>query len=90
MKKRTFLFVTGKDFTAMLFDEMYDRQAFYEEMIKNEEKFKVIDKDGFYARITIVSGIIDDTMLELFYNEFIDYDFMKSTDLFEVESVENE
>ena len=84
-EKRVFLYVTGDDYSAMEFNEDYDKQLFYEDMVKEGVEKKIIDNGILYAEVYIYEfGSIDENFLYFVKNTIQDEDQSKQSDFFEV------
>lgn len=87
-EKRVFLHVSGDDHSAMVFSREYNTQDFYEQMVKDGVTEKVVDEDDFYAEIEIKEfRSVDEEFIEFIRDNFIDYDYSKDSDFFEVTPV---
>lgn len=85
VRKKVFLYVSGGDFSAMCFEQEYNIQEFYEEMIKKGITKTTIETDLVYANVEIKEfNDIDDSFIAFIRNNFIDYDMSKDRDFFEV------
>ena len=86
--KQVFLYVSGDDKAAMNFDSSFNRQDYYEQMVKDGVTERVIDEDIFYAEIEIKEfKAVDKEFVEFIRGNFIDYDYSKDSDFFEVTPV---
>ncbi|HDR4373469.1 TPA: hypothetical protein QCP80_003299 [Bacillus cereus] len=91
MAKRVFLLVSGDgDFDAMNFEKKFDKQEVYENMLKdgvtrtvvfNEEEWGV---DNIYVSIHEFD-VIDSEFISFMVTEFLDYDYLKAKNFYEVE-----
>jgi len=94
MSKRVFLEVSGEsDYSATTFDDHYNAQEEYEEMVKENVTEKVLFyTDGGYTdeiHLTIHEfGEIDDGFIQLAQYVWSDYDSTKGYDIFEVKVVD--
>lgn len=84
-QKRVFLYVSGEEYSAMNFDDKYNSQDFYEQMLEEGVTKKTIDEDDVYADVEIKEfAAIDEDFIDFIRNNFVDYDVSKDTDFFEV------
>ncbi|PEV64108.1 hypothetical protein [Bacillus thuringiensis] len=92
MTKRVFLLVSGDgDFDAMNFEKKFDKQEVYENMLKDgvtrttlthEEEWGV---DNIYVSIHEFD-VIDSEFIGFMVTEFLDYDYLKAKNFYEVEA----
>lgn len=81
-----YLYVKGEDFSAMVFEENFNPQKVYEEMIE-----KGVDSDSFECNDTWIEVKIKtfnevDPEFEIFVkSELCDYDVLKDSNLFRVD-----
>lgn len=89
MTKRVFLYATGDgDFPAMTFEQDYNCQNFYEEMVKENVTKKIIDTDEDYIVVKILEfDAVDEQFITFIRNEIMDYDHSKHSDFFEINPV---
>lgn len=79
-----FLYVKGNDYAALNFEEKYNPQEFYNQMVVENVTEKIL-KDDFYAEVEIKEfGVIDPDFLSFVQHELRDYDDTKHWDIFEV------
>lgn len=85
MKKRVFLYVNGEDYSALIFEENYDKQKFYEEMVRDGVTKRVIETETEYIEVEILEfGEIDDRFISFIRDRFMDYDYSKHSNFYEV------
>lgn len=90
MSKRVFLYVYGDDYSALHFDQEYDKQELYESMVNKNEKHRIIETDEFYIEIKIKEfGEIDDTFVQFIRDYLCDSDDLKNADIFEVKQIKH-
>lgn len=83
--KRVFLYVGGGDYSALNFEEHFNSQTVYQEMVENGEKERVIENDDYYIEVTIKEfGATDDEFIEFIQSEIQDYDESKHSNFYEV------
>jgi hypothetical protein len=83
--KSVFLLVEGEDFSALEFSKRHNIKDFYQKMISEGVKKKIINDDDYYAEVEIVEfGEVDDKFIDFVKNVLCDYDGLKATDLFKV------
>lgn len=88
MSKRVFLFVSGEEYSALLFVQNFNPQEVYENMVKENKRSISIDHDGFDIHVTIKEfNEIDPKFIEFIQSEVIDYDHTKHKDFIEVQPV---
>lgn len=88
MKRNVFLHVKGEGFPAMEFSQNYDAQKFYEEMVAEGVKEKLIETDEVYIEVEIKEfGEVDKTFIAFIRENFMEYDNTKEMDFFEVSPI---
>jgi hypothetical protein len=88
MSKRVFLFVEGYDYSAMIFEQEYNAQKVYEDMLAQGEGFVTLIGD---INVKIMEfGEIDDNFITFLNNDMFDYDSLKAKNFYEVRSVVDE
>lgn len=85
MNKRVFLYVTGDDYAALEFENNYDAQTVYEDMMENKENHIILD-DEFYCEVRIKEfDYVSDDLLGFVKSELCDYDDLKHANIYEVQ-----
>ncbi|KAF6565310.1 hypothetical protein G9G63_09120 [Paenibacillus sp. EKM202P] len=87
MNKSVFLYVRGDDYSALTFDQNFNAQEIYEDMVRNGESSRTIDGE-YYMDIDIEEfEKIDTRFVKWIKNNLCDYDQLKGSDIFEVKPV---
>lgn len=85
MSKRVFLYVIGDDYSALHFEDNFDSQEVYEQMIKEGVTSKSFEGENYYISVYIKEfGEIDDGFISFVLNSLMDYDSTKHTNIYEV------
>ena len=87
MKKSIFLYVTGEDFAAVLFERNFTKEAVYEEMVKEGVTHKVYENEyDYYIEVTIYEfDEVDEKFEEFIKQEFIQSDDGKQTNFYRIQ-----
>lgn len=91
MEKSVFLYVTGDggDYGAMYFEEQYDPQKVYEEMLAEGVTVKSLahpEYDDEFIDVAIREfGAVDDEFVFFVFDQFCDYDALKAANIYRVE-----
>jgi len=82
------LHVSGDDYSAMNFEQNFDAQTVYEEMVSKNETLKVISTDEYYIEVKIHEfGYVDDGFVCFLFESMFDYDSLKHECIYFVEEV---
>ncbi|ALS22154.1 hypothetical protein [Paenibacillus naphthalenovorans] len=86
MNKSVFLYVYGGDFSAQDFEQKFNPDEFYEAMLIEDVKYKVIEDDESYIEVKIkeYDGDISDEAIEFIKNLLCDDDDLKHSNLYKV------
>lgn len=86
-QKRVFLYVSGEDYSARVFDDNYVSQDYYEDMLSSGVQKKIIDDDVLYAEVKIVEfDEVDEKFITFIRNNFMENQ-SKDSNLFEVKPI---
>lgn len=81
-----FLYVYGDDYSAMTFEQNYNINEVYKDMVNNGETFRVIDEDEDYIEIQIKTfKKVHDDFLNFVIDSLCDYDQLKGANIYRVE-----
>ncbi|MEK4427687.1 hypothetical protein MHB54_00355 [Paenibacillus sp. FSL M7-0802] len=84
MDKSVFLYVRGDDYSAMLFDQNFNAQEIYEDMIRNGESSRTIDGEDYMDIDIVEFEKVDTRFMKWIKSNLCDYDYLKGSDIFEV------
>ncbi|UUV46504.1 hypothetical protein [Bacillus phage vB_BanS-Thrax3] len=89
MSKTVLLHVSGGDYSALNFEQNFNAQETYEEMVANNEILRFYDTDEYYIEVRIreFKDAIDGDFISYLFEELIDYDSAKHTNFYIVEGV---
>ncbi|WP_291566757.1 MULTISPECIES: hypothetical protein [unclassified Clostridium] len=84
-----YLYVKGEDFSAMTFEENFNPQKVYEEMIEKGIDSDSFEFDGTWIEVKIKTFNEVNPEFEYFVkSELCDYDMLKDVNLFRVDEEE--
>ncbi len=88
MKTVVLLVYGDDDHGAMDFEDMFDAQEVYEDMLAKEvTKESLITEDGLYINCEIYEfGGVDQRFVMFIIDKFLDYDQLKSKNMYFVEA----
>jgi hypothetical protein len=85
MTKNVFLFVKGDDYSALNFEQNFNAQQVYDDMVSKGEKRVSFESDEYYIDVYIKEfDDIDPEFIDFVRNEIHDYDSSKHYDFIEV------
>jgi hypothetical protein len=87
MVKNVFLYVQGGDYAAVEFEDNYNAQEVYEDMVRAGVTRQVFDTEEHYIEVYIKEfGVIDPKFIEFINYNFIEYP--KDNNFYEVSYLE--
>lgn len=89
MHKTVLLHVSGGDYSALNFEQNFNAQEVYDNMIADGHNLVVFDTSEYYIEIRIreFKDAVDSDFISYLFEEMIDYDFAKHTNFYIVEGV---
>ena len=91
MEKTVFIYVTGDggDYGAMYFEDQYDPQKVYEEMLAEGVTEKSVPHPEYDDEVIDVEirefEAVDAEFVSFVFDEFCDYDALKAANIYQVE-----
>jgi hypothetical protein len=86
MSKSVFLYVHGDDYAALEFENNYNEQEVYTDMVAKGEKKRVLSGDDYYIEVDIkeFNGQVPADFLDFIMHDFSDYDDLKHSKIYYV------
>lgn len=85
MKKTVFLHVKGDDYSALNFEENFNEDEVYKQMLEEGVTSKTLESDEYYIDVDIIEfGEVDPSFISFILGELMDYDFLKSENIYQV------
>lgn len=84
MKKSIFLYVYGEDYSALHFEENFDVNEVYNQMISEGVSKKVLDSEDYIEVKILEFNEVDNDFVYFVLNEICDYDVLKSQNIYRV------
>lgn len=80
-----YLFVSGGDYSALIFEEHFNPQTVYEGMLEKGQQERVIQSDDYYIEVEIKEFAgSEDEFMDFLNSEIPDDDESKNSNLYEV------
>lgn len=87
MSKSIFLYVNGGDYAALGFEQNFNTEDVYKEMVTEGVTEKTYESDDYYFDVAIKEfGEVDPEFINFLYNYVLDYDMMKSENFYLVDT----
>jgi hypothetical protein len=87
MNKSVFLYVRGDDYSALTFDQNFDAQEVYEDMVQNDEISRTIEEEDYMDIDIVEFDEVDDKFMKWVKSNLCDYDYLKGSNIFKVKPV---
>lgn len=86
MAKSVFLYVHGSDYSALDFEQNFNAQEVYKNLLEEGKRKTIFDTDDYYIEVAIkeFEGV-DNKFIEFVSNELCDYDHLKDKNIYRVE-----
>lgn len=84
-----YLFVSGGDYSALSFEEHFNPQTVYEEMLEKGQQERVIKSDDYYIEVELNEFTGNKDEFRYFINSEIPDDESKNSNFYEVRPTSN-
>jgi hypothetical protein len=85
MSKTVFLHVKGDDYSALNFEDNFNEDQVYKQMMAEGVTTKTFESDDYYIDVRIIEfGEIDSDFIDFVKYQLIDYDNSKNENIYRV------
>lgn len=85
MNKTVFLHVKGDEYSALNFEQNFDEDVVYKQMLEEGVTSKTFESDEYYIDVYIIEfGEIDPEFIDFVKYQLIDYDDSKNENIYRV------